>query len=144
MAEDSFDAPDVAEPRPSGRSKRAKKTLADGFLEAIRADFRAHGAGVIAEVRADKPDQYLKIVLSVLPKDLHLNINSLEALSDDEIRQRIRGLEAVLRPFLERPDLEGPGLERPGLAKPGLTKPGLDGKDRVSEPAQGTGQEAAR
>ncbi|SJM30450.1 hypothetical protein [Mesorhizobium delmotii] len=134
MAEDSFDdePPDVTE-RPSGRPRRAKKTLADGFLEAIRADFRAHGAGVIAEVRTEKPDQYLKIVLSVLPKDLHLNINSLEALSDDEIRQRIRGLEAVLRPF----------LAKPGLGKPGRTKPGLDGEDRVSEPAQGIGPEAA-
>ncbi|WP_292157728.1 hypothetical protein [Mesorhizobium sp.] len=133
MAEDIFDdePPEVAEPRPSGRPKRTKKTLADGFLEAIRADFRAHGAGVIAEVRTEKPDQYLKIVLSVLPKDV--NINNLDALSDDEIRQRIRGLEAVLRPF----------LTKPGLAKPRLTKPGLDGKDRVSEPAQGTGPEAA-
>ncbi|MER8486260.1 hypothetical protein [Mesorhizobium sp. M1322] len=122
-------AKSAAEPRPSGQPKRTKKTLADGFLEAIRADFRAHGAGVIAEVRTEKPDQYLKIVLSVLPKDLHVNINSLDALSDDEIRQRIRGLEAVLRPF----------LAKPGLAKPGLEKPGLGRKDRVSEPAQGTG-----
>jgi hypothetical protein len=135
MAEDSFDdePPDVTEARPPGRPKRAKKTLADGFLEAIRADFKAHGAGVIAEVRAEKPDQYLKIVLSVLPKDLHANINTLDGLSDDEIRQRIRGLEAVLRPF----------LEKPRLAKPGLAKSSLDGKGRVSEPAQGTGPEAA-
>ncbi|WP_292192300.1 hypothetical protein [Mesorhizobium sp.] len=139
MAEDSFsdEPPDVTE-RPSGRPRRAKKTLADGFLEAIRADFRAHGAGVIAEVRTEKPDQYLKIVLSVLPKDLHVNINSLDGLSDDEIRQRIRGLEAVLRPFLGKP-----GLGKPGLGKHGLGKPGLDGEDRVSEPAQGIGPQAA-
>ena len=86
------------------RPKRAKKTLGDDFLAAVRADFRAHGAGVIAAVRADKPDQYLKIVLSVLPKDLPngllVSINQLDGLSDDEIRSRIRGLEAVLRPFL--------------------------------------------
>jgi hypothetical protein len=140
MAEDSFDdgPAGVKKPRP-GRPKRTKKTLADGFLEAIRADFRAHGAGVIAEVRAEKPDQYLKIVLSVLPKDLHVNINSLEALSDDEIRQRIRGLEAVLRPFLAKP-----GLAKPGLAKPGLAKPDHDGKDRVSEPTQGIGPQTPR
>ncbi|TIN36954.1 hypothetical protein [Mesorhizobium sp.] len=133
MAENPFDdePADVAERKPSGRQKRAKRTLADGFLDAIRADFRAHGAGVIAEVRTEKPDQYLKIVLSVLPKDLHLNINSLEALSDDEIRQRIRGLEAVLRPF----------LEKSGVA--GLAKPDRDSEDRVSEPAQGIGPEAA-
>jgi hypothetical protein len=119
--------------RPSGRPRRAKKTLADGFLEAIRADFRAHGPGVIAAVRTEKPDQYLKIVLSVLPKDLPrdllVNINSLDALSDDEIRQRIRGLEAVLRPFLEKPGLAT------GLAQPG-------GKEGISQPAGGAGPEA--
>ncbi|MET3577635.1 hypothetical protein ABID19_000650 [Mesorhizobium robiniae] len=137
MAEISDDPPAAAkstpQARPSARPKRTKKTLADGFLEAIRADFRAHGAGVIAEVRSEKPDQYLKIVLSVLPKDLGANINTLDGLSDDEIRQRIRGLEAVLRPFLQQPGLEKPSLEEPGLEKPGR------GKDRVSEPAQRTG-----
>jgi hypothetical protein len=136
MAEVTDDPPAAAKSTPqprSGRPKRTKKTLADGFLEAIRADFRAHGAGVIAEVRSEKPDQYLKIVLSVLPKDLGANINTLDGLSDDEIRQRIRGLEAVLRPFLQQPDLEKPSLEKLGLEKPGR------GKNRVSEPAQGTG-----
>ena len=85
------------------RPKRTKKTLGDDFLAAIRADFRAYGAGVIAEVRADKPDQYLKIVLSVLPKDFDVSINQLDGLSDEEIRSRIRNLEAVLRPFLQEP-----------------------------------------
>jgi hypothetical protein len=85
-------------------TKRTKKTLGDDFLDAVRADFRTHGAGVIAAVRADKPDQYLKIVQSVLPKDLHVSIDNLESLSDDEIRRRIRGLEAVLGPFGDQPD----------------------------------------
>ncbi|RUW47903.1 hypothetical protein [Mesorhizobium sp. M8A.F.Ca.ET.021.01.1.1] len=85
------------------RSKRTKKTLGDDFLAAVRADFRAHGAGVLAEVRADKPDQYLKIVLSVLPRDFNVAINHLDALSDEEIRSRIRNLETVLRPFLDDP-----------------------------------------
>ena len=88
---------------PTPRAKRTKKTLGGDFLAAVRADFRAHGAGVIAEVRADKPDQYLKIVLSVLPRDFDAAVNHLDALSDEEIRSRIRSLEAVLRPFLEEP-----------------------------------------
>ncbi|OBQ74517.1 hypothetical protein [Mesorhizobium erdmanii] len=94
-----------AAPASVPRPKRTKKTLGDDFLAAVRADFRAHGAGVIAEVRADKPDQYLKIVLSVLPKDFPVlgTINQLDGLSDEEIRSRIRGLEAVLKPFLEEP-----------------------------------------
>ncbi|TPJ05174.1 hypothetical protein FJW04_29730 [Mesorhizobium sp. B2-7-3] len=64
------------------RPKRTKKTLGDDFLAAVRADFQAHGAGVLAEVRTDKPDQYLKIVLSVLPRDFDVAVNQLDALSD--------------------------------------------------------------
>ncbi|MGX9145788.1 hypothetical protein [Mesorhizobium sp. 128a] len=97
--------------KPAAGAKRTKKTLGDDFLDAVRADFRTHGAGVIAAVRADKPDQYLKIVQSVLPKDLardiHASTDNLEALSDDEIRRRIRGLEAVLGPFGDKPGDSG-------------------------------------
>ncbi|MEV8640894.1 hypothetical protein AB0V79_01960 [Mesorhizobium ciceri] len=102
--------------------KRAKKTLGDDFLAAVRADFRTYGAGVIAEVRADKPDQYLKIVLSVLPKDFDAKINQMDGLSDDEIRSRIRALEAVVKPFLE--------------------EPGDVREDGISGAADGTGQTA--
>ncbi|MBN9218970.1 MAG: hypothetical protein J0I79_13540 [Mesorhizobium sp.] len=102
------DRPPAAATKP--RPKRAKKTLGDDFLAVVCADFRAHGAGVIAEVRADKPDQYLKIVLSVLPKDIDAAINQMDTLSDEEIRSRIRALEAILRPFLDGPvDHSGQG-----------------------------------
>ncbi|WP_292561767.1 hypothetical protein [Mesorhizobium sp.] len=108
------------------RRKRAKKTLGDDFLAAVRADFRTHGAGVIAEVRADKPDQYLKIVLSVLPKDFDATINQMDGLSDDEIR--IRALEAVVKPFLEEPgDVREDGIS------------GADGRTGQTAPDQPTG-----
>ncbi|RVD55689.1 hypothetical protein EN828_27110 [Mesorhizobium sp. M2D.F.Ca.ET.185.01.1.1] len=92
----------------AARPKRLRKTLVDDFAAALRADFRAHGAGVIAAVRAEKPEQYLKVVLTLLPKDFSASSESvdadktsLEQLSDEEIRSRIRGLEANLRPFLD-------------------------------------------
>jgi hypothetical protein len=102
-------APRVNAALPS-RPKRSRKTLVDDFAAALRADFRAHGAGVIAAVRAEKPEQYLKVVLTLLPKDFSedANQNSLEQLSDEEIRKRIRGLETSLRPFLDSDaDLSG-------------------------------------
>lgn len=102
-----------AAPQPAGKSParpgRAKKTLGDDFLAAVRADFRSHGAGVLAAVREDKPEQYLKIVLSVLPRDFNAAINGLDTLSDDEIRSRIRALEGTLGPGLGAPD-EGADL----------------------------------
>ncbi|WP_225248246.1 hypothetical protein [Mesorhizobium sp. J8] len=69
-----------------GRPKRSRKTLGDDFAAALRADFRAHGAGVIAAVRAEKPDQYLKVVLTLLPKDFSESVDVsqtiVEQLSD--------------------------------------------------------------
>lgn len=104
----------------AARPKRPRKTLVDDFAAALRADFRAHGAGVIAAVRAEKPDQYLKVVLTLLPKDFPQDVdadkNNLDRLSDEEIRNRIRGLEASLRPL-------------------------IDGDARLSGPARGGGEE---
>ncbi|TIV57928.1 hypothetical protein, partial [Mesorhizobium sp.] len=81
--------PKPAPVQAAARRKRLRKTLVDDFAAALRADFRAHGAGVIAAVRAEKPDQYLKVVLTLLPKDfaassesLHADKTSLEQLSD--------------------------------------------------------------
>ncbi|MBN9549174.1 MAG: hypothetical protein J0H31_09925 [Alphaproteobacteria bacterium] len=104
----------------AARPKRPRKTLVDDFAAALRADFRAHGAGVIAAVRVEKPDQYLKVVLTLLPKDFSQDVdadkNNLDRLSDEEIRNRIRGLEARLRPL-------------------------IDGDARLSGPARGSGEE---
>ena len=81
--------PTAAKPKPDAptpRPKRAKRTLGDDFAAALRADFRAHGAGVIAAVRAEKPDQYLKVVLTMLPKEFSKNLDAdktnLDQLSD--------------------------------------------------------------
>ncbi|WP_292422616.1 hypothetical protein [Mesorhizobium sp.] len=83
------------------RQKRSKKTLGDDFAAALRADFRAHGAGVIAAVRAEKPDQYLKVVLTMLPKEfsqgLDGNQNSLGQFSDIVF-------EVVVRRFRSAPE----------------------------------------
>lgn len=55
---------------PSGRPKGARSKLGTAFLEALLSDFSEHGELVIARVRAEKPDQYLKVVASILPKEI--------------------------------------------------------------------------
>lgn len=85
---------------PNGRPKGSRNALGEAFLEAMHDDFKAHGVEAIQKVRDEKPDQYLKVIASILPKDLNVNINNLDTLSDDELRSRIRSLESVIRPFL--------------------------------------------
>lgn len=95
-----------------GRPKGSRNKLGEAFLEDMLADWQEHGVAAIATVRAEKPDQYLKVVASILPRDLNVSINPLEEASDDELIQRLRDLESVIRPFL---GAEGGGADREGV-----------------------------
>lgn len=89
-----------------GRPKGARNKLGEAFLEALHADFAEHGVAAIVKVRDEKPDQYLKVIASILPKDLNVTINPTDSLTDDQLIERIRTLDAAIRPFLA---LEGEG-----------------------------------
>jgi hypothetical protein len=91
---------------PSGRPKGARSKLGEAFLEAMHNDFAQHGVEAIVKVRSEKPDQYLKVIASILPKDLNVNINNMDDLTDDQLIQRIRQLDSAIRPFL---DTQGAG-----------------------------------
>jgi hypothetical protein len=90
-----------------GRPKGARNKLGEAFIEAMHDDFEAHGVAAISKVRDEKPDQYLKVIASILPKDLNVNINNMDDLTDDQLIQRIRSLDAAIRPFL---DTQGAGI----------------------------------
>lgn len=100
---------------PKGRPKGSRAKLGEAFLSDMMADWEENGAAVIAKVRATKPDQYLKVVASVLPKDLNVNVNGLEEVTDDELIQSIRELDAAIRPFL---DAQGASEVDEGIAAP--------------------------
>lgn len=86
---------------PHGRPKGARNKLGEQFLEDLYADWQANGVETLQRVRDEKPDQYLKVVASILPKDLNVNINQMDDLTDDQLVQRIRSLDAAIRPFLD-------------------------------------------
>lgn len=86
---------------PAGRPKGARNKLGEQFIDDLYADWKEHGVSTLARVRAEKPDQYLKVVASILPKDLNVNINNMDDLTDDQLIQRIRSLDAAIRPFID-------------------------------------------
>lgn len=53
-----------------GRPKGSRNKLGEAFIEAMYADFQKHGVSAIETVRTGKPDQYLKVVASILPKEI--------------------------------------------------------------------------
>jgi hypothetical protein len=74
---------------PAGRPKGSRNKISEKLLEALAIDFDAHGKDVIEKVRADRPADYLKIVASLVPKQMEIedlrSSRKAEDLSDDEL-----------------------------------------------------------
>lgn len=81
---------------PQGRPKGARNKLGEAFLQDMLADWQEHGTAVIEAVRADKPDQYLKVVASILPKELNVKVNELDELTDDQLARQLRAIATQL------------------------------------------------
>ena len=88
------------QPGNPGKPKGARHKLTEAFVQAMHDSFVAHGPETIETVRVEKPDQYLKVIASLVPKDVNLNVSNVEDLTDAELAERIQSLAATLAPFL--------------------------------------------
>jgi hypothetical protein len=79
---------------PNGRPKGSRNKLGEDFIQALHDDFQEGGVAAIQEVRRDRPHEYLKVVASLLPKELKVTTES--DLTDDQLDQRIRQLAAAI------------------------------------------------
>lgn len=79
-----------------GRPKGSRNKLGEAFLNDMLADWELNGKAVIETVRADKPDQYLKVVASILPKELNVKVNELDDLTDEQLARQLAVLAKEL------------------------------------------------
>jgi uncharacterized protein DUF5681 len=73
---------------PLGRPKGSRNKLSEDFLNAFAQDFERHGAGIIEKVREERPQDYLKIAASLLPKQMEIEAGRSRPayeLTDEEI-----------------------------------------------------------
>jgi hypothetical protein len=70
---------------PKGRPRGARSKLSELFIEELYRDFQIHGVDAIKEVREVRPHDYLKVVASLLPKELNVRADVLSEMSDDEL-----------------------------------------------------------
>ena len=75
---------------PAGRPKGSRNKLGTAFLDAMLDDFTKHGTDVIAVVREEKPDQYLKVVASILPKEIEVGEDTIDSISQMILARRQR------------------------------------------------------
>ena len=58
------------QPGNPGKPKGARHKMSALFVEAMSNDFEKHGVDAIARVRREDPSTYLKVIASLIPKEI--------------------------------------------------------------------------
>jgi hypothetical protein len=113
---------------PSGRPRGARSKLSEGFLTALQADFEQNGSEVIAKVRRDKPDVYLKVVANLMPARLEAQLEAKVDVHHSGEFGDANSIEEVLELVAREAGHEAAvtlaemfGLEPPDSLTPGMT-----------------------
>ena len=70
---------------PTGRPKGSRNKLGEAFLADLYADWLEGGIDAIKRVRETQPAAYLRVIVSVLPKQLEIKNDPFDGISDDEL-----------------------------------------------------------
>lgn len=100
---------------PKGRPKGARNKLGEAFVADLLADWEDHGVETIQKVREERPADYVKVVASILPKDVNINVRPLEEMTDDQLRKQAEQLIKELGPvaaFAAGGSVAGAGKEK--------------------------------
>jgi hypothetical protein len=95
----------------SSAGDKATKVGVFRFLRAFTQDFERHGAAVIEKVREERPQDYLRVAASLLPKQMDIGTNQsrpVPELTDAELNEEIarikeirdNGIEATIEKIL--------------------------------------------
>lgn len=92
-----------------GRPKGARNKLGEAFLEDMLAAWESQGPAAIQTVIDKRPQDFLRVVASILPRDINLNVSQLDTMTDEQLVERIRKLDSAIRPFLDAQGTGGTG-----------------------------------
>src|SRR5271169_4457930 len=81
---------------PGGRPLGSRNKLNEKFLLALHDDFEKHGAAAIAQVRGSQPGTYLKVIASILPRELHLrNGSAFDGVTNEQLDEMLGSVRSI-------------------------------------------------
>ena len=87
---------------PAGRPKGSRHAIEERFLKAVLDDFEENGRNAIARAREANPLGYCNMIVSLLPKESKLEVDSSDAflklwrmVASGELKREILELEAA-------------------------------------------------
>ncbi len=84
------------EPGNPGRPKGSRNKLGEDFIKALQQDFEANGVHTIQIVRQERPHEYLKVVASLLPKQIEVKEGAFDGLSDEQLTALVYAARSAL------------------------------------------------
>ena len=82
-------------PNPGGKPVASRNKLQGDFLRDLANDFEAHGKKAIIKCREDKPDVYIKVIASLMPKELEIT-RPLDGLNEEELIAAVAALQSFV------------------------------------------------
>ena len=76
-----------------GRPKGSRNKLGEAFFAGLYQEWRAHGPAAIERVRQEDPVAFLKIIASIVPKEIKVKSDPLSDMSDDELDEKLQDLQ---------------------------------------------------
>ena len=98
--------------KPAGLGQAVTRTL----IDTLTADLAENCANVLKTVREDKPYDYLRIVVSLLPKELSATGSNLEEMTDEELGDILNAVRSLIAARSAAPAGEGDAASRAGSA----------------------------
>ena len=88
---------------PAGRKKGSRNKLSDAFVDALFANFteavaeggKTKGEEVIEHLRTEDPAAYVKALVALAPKHVHVKEDVLDAFDDDELTAAMAAVVAL-------------------------------------------------
>ena len=87
---------------PNGRPKGSRNKLGEDFIRDIYESWKARGREVIEKVIETKPQDFLKVVASLLPKEFHIKDDARmteEQIADLDAGARVEEINRFGRPL---------------------------------------------
>lgn len=80
---------------PGGKPVGSRNRIQGDFLRRLADDFERFGIYAIARTRRHRPWEYLKVVASLMPKELEIN-KGLNELTDEQLNAALIAARALL------------------------------------------------
>jgi hypothetical protein len=100
-------------PGSNGRPKGSRDRLSAAFLKALADDFDTNGVGVVEKVRVEDPATYLRVVASLLPKEVEISRRLFDDVSDEALAEIIAVLEGEVERQRKKDPATAVELETP-------------------------------